>query len=124
MFSTPKIQASKSVFHLSLYEYTKNPAVKKWHQFELIYAVNLEYIVTSNFVLLSTILLTLYVQYTKNTAAKKWLPYEPFCAVYLEHIVASKYVILSQILLTLYLHYTKNPAITSGFHLSLYLQYI
>ena len=51
----------------------KNPAVKKWPKFELIGAVYLEYIVTSNFVRPNPILLTLYVQYTKNQAVKKWL---------------------------------------------------
>ena len=61
----------------------KNPALKKLLPFELICAVNLDYIVTSNFVRPYAILLPLYIQYTKKPAIKKWLPFELICAVYI-----------------------------------------
>ena len=44
--------------------FSKNQAVNKWLPFELICAIYLEYIVTSNFVKLYPILQTLYVQHT------------------------------------------------------------
>ena len=47
----------------------KNPAVKKGPRFEPQCAVYLEYLQTSNFVLLFPIWLTLFAQYTKNPAA-------------------------------------------------------
>ena len=72
MFSTPRIHPSKFGFHMSLYvRYT---------------------IVTSNFVLLSPIWMTLYVQYTKNPTVIKWLSFELICAAYLEYIVTSNFV--------------------------------
>ena len=73
------------IYHeLTLYvQYTKNQAVKKWLQFELICEVYLEYIVTIHFVRPYPSLLTLYVQYTKTLAIKKWLPFELICAVYI-----------------------------------------
>ena len=47
-------------FVVTLYvQYTKNPVVKKWLPFELIYAVYLEYIVASHFVQSYLIILTL-----------------------------------------------------------------
>ena len=49
-------------------QYTKNQAVKKWLQFELICAVYLEY--TIHFVRPYPSLLILYVQYTKTLAIK------------------------------------------------------
>ena len=80
-----------SVLHpnlLTLYvRYIKTLAVKKWLPFELICAVDLEYIVTIHFVCPYPNLLTLYVQYTKTLAVKKCLPFELICAVYLEYIV-------------------------------------
>ena len=54
-------------------QYHKIPAVKKWIPLELICVVYLKYIVTSNFVGLSQILLTLYFQYNKNQVVKNGL---------------------------------------------------
>ena len=77
---------------LTLYVYhTNNPAIKKWFLFELIYAVYILYIVTSNFLAPYPILQTFYVQYI-NPAVNKWLSLELTCAVYLEYIVTSYFV--------------------------------
>ena len=63
-------------------QYPKNPAVKKWLLLDLICEVYSEYIVTSNFVRLYLILLTLYVHFTKNPAVKKWLLFQLMRAAY------------------------------------------
>jgi hypothetical protein len=55
--------------------FSKNQAVKKWLPYELIFAVYLEYVDTSNFVWPYPILLTFYVQYTKNPAVKSGFQY-------------------------------------------------
>ena len=73
------------IYHeLILYvQYSQNQAVKKWLPFEFICAVNLEYIVTINFVHPYPNLLTLYAQHTKTLAIKKWLLFDLIWAVYI-----------------------------------------
>ena len=63
------------------------PSHQNWLPFVLICVVDLEYIVTINFVCPYPNLLTLYVQCTKTLAVKKWLPLELICAVDIEYIV-------------------------------------
>ena len=106
MFSTPRPQPSKN-----------------WLPFELICAVDSEYMVTIHFVCPYLNLLTLfvkwyiyyqltsYVQYTKNHAVKKWLPFELICEVYLEYIVTIHFVSPYPILLFLYVQDTKTLAV-------------
>ena len=68
--------------HLQKYfyvQYTKNQALINWFPFELIFAVYLEYIVSSHFDYSYPIILTLYVQYTKKPAVKKWLSFDLIC---------------------------------------------
>ena len=79
------------IYHeLTLYvQYTKNQAVKKWLQFELICEVYLEYIVTIHYVRPYPSLLTLYVHYTKTLAIKKWFPFELMSAVYIVTLYSS-----------------------------------
>ena len=68
--------------------------------------------------------MTIYVQYTKNQAVTNWLPYELICAAYLEYIVIINFVRPYPNLLILYVQSPRIKPSKSGFHLSLYVQYI
>ena len=74
-----------------------NPAVKKWLPFDLICAVDLEYILIFNIApkihgTYNSSNIVLYfpcIQLIKNPTVKKWLPFHLNCAVDLEYIVPS-----------------------------------